>query len=1047
LVKNQGYNQNIVEPKGERSGMSGRLALHLLGPPKLDLNNAPVIADRRKTLALLAYLSINREKYTREYLSALLWPDYEQLKAFTNLRHALWETQQAIGAGWILADRETIALSREANIWLDVAEFDSLITENRAHAQPDVSLRIPLLTDSVKLYRNHFLTGFSLKDAPGFNEWAFAKSEELRNQLAHALTTLSEDHCSLGEAETAIPYAQRLITIDPLNESSHRLLMQVYIQAGQNNAALKQYQTCEKLLRKELGVDPQPETRDLYKQVRKGEIKPIQPIKQKEMLTPRHNIPFQISKFIGREKELEEVKNLIAEHRLVSLVGTGGIGKTRLSLKVGEGLLKEYANGVWLVELASLSDPALVPQTAATLFNVVEGSEEPLTEKLIRVLRTKNILLILDNCEHLLDACAQLVDALLKNCSNLKILTTSREPLGITGEAHYHVPPLALPDLQQILDKLLEYESVQLFEERARLVQEHFSLTIENSSSVTHICHRLDGIPLAIELAAARVDLYLPQQIAARLDESFNLLTGGSRTTLPRQQTLRASIDWSWNLLSIPEQILLRRLSIFAGGWTLDAAEAVCAGKGIETDQVFDMMTQLAAKSLVVVKQDSGRERRYRLLEMVRQYANEKLWQADEKENIRIGHLNYFLHLSEQIERELVGPQQMEWFARTNDERDNIRAALEYASKTNQVEAGLCISAKLQNFWESFDNSEGARWLAEFIQKPKSNDYPLARAKALCAQGWFFALAQQLEAAHSAAKECLALYRACGDQYGEVDGLNLLGFMSNAVGKGELNSQGPALAIARSLGDVGRQATALYIMGWDHSDFKRAFAYWNEAIKLYREVGNLRRLANMLSILGQFLVLEGDIESAQKCQDEASALFQQMNPKAEKGHLLGTYGLIAIMRGDYEQARAYFQENARINKELGSRLDYLWANLRLGHVAMYEGNITQARQVFSETARNFQKDGYINGLVFTLELMASLYVAVGKAEYATRLIGWADATREGSGDTRPFLEQVDIDRDIAAVVVKIGKDAFEEAYNKGCAMSVDEAVAYALDGE
>src|SRR6185503_13138325 len=272
-------------------------------------------------------------------------------------------------------------------------------------------------------------------------------------------------------------------------------------------------------------------------------------------------------------KELDDIADLIANNRLVTLVGIGGIGKTRLSLKVGEELLKDYEDGISLVELASLSDPALVPQTVATLFHLVEGSEESLTEKLIRVLRTKNILLILDNCEHLLDACAQIADTLLRNCPNLKILTTSREPLSITGEAQYHVPPLGLPDLQQIMEKLLDFESVELFEERARLVQENFSLTMENASSITQICHRLDGIPLALELAAARVAMFSTEQIAARLHESFNLLTGGSRTVLPRHQTLHACIDWSWNLLSASEQTLLRRLAVFAGGWTLEGAE------------------------------------------------------------------------------------------------------------------------------------------------------------------------------------------------------------------------------------------------------------------------------------------------------------------------------------------------------------------------------------------------------------------------------------------------------------------------------------------
>ena len=1033
--------------------MSTNLALYLLGPPKLELDNTPVLVDRRKTLALLVYLASNRGGHSREYLSALLWPEYDQTKAFTNLRHTLWEAQQVIGEGWIVADHETIGFIADADpltgrgIWLDVASFESRITESRT--QKDISLRIPLLTDSVKLYRNHFLTGFSLKDAQNFNEWAFAESEELRCKLAGALIMLSDDHCSLGQAETAIPYAQQLITLDPFNESSHRRLMHIYIQAGQHNAALKQYQTCEKFLRKELGVDPQPETRALYKQIRKGEYKSNQPVKQKESETPQHNLPFQLSKFIGREKELDEITNVIADHRLVTLIGTGGIGKTRLSLKVGEQLLKDHANGVWLVELASLSDPTRVPQTVAALFNLVEGSDESLTEKLVRVLRHKTMLLILDNCEHLLDACAQLADTLLRNCPNLKILATSREALDVSGEAQYHVPSLALPDVQQFIEKLLDYESIQLFEERARLVQINFSLTMENASSIAQICHRLDGIPLAIELAAARVNMFSPEQLAARLNESFNLLTSTYRTTLPRHQTLRASIDWSWDLLSDSEQALLRRLAVFAGGWTLDAAESVCAGNGIEPGQVQDMMNQLAAKSLLVVDQEAGGARRHHLLEMICEYAREKLVEVGEEDGIYDRHLKYFLKLSEQIEPELVGSQQMQWFARTNDERNNLRAALEHATRKD-VEAGLYISGRLEHFWENFDSREGTRWLAEFLQKPESKGYPHAKAKALFTQGRLLFRFEQYNEAQTATEESLALFYAVGDQYGEVDCLVSLGFIATLgsvadPAKGaELVQQ--ALTLARSLGDIGRQAWALNVLGWDHRDFKRAFAYWEEAIMLYRQVGHWGRLADNLSELGFFLLMDGQIDAAQKYIDESGLLFQQLNVKGKRNHLLSAYGQIALMRGEYKQARAYFQEDATISNELGSRMEYLWAITRLGFAELREGNITEARRIFAKTVQNFQQDGSSIGVVVTLEGMAGLYVAVGTAEYAACLIGWADATREVIGDTRPFLEQADVDRDRAAIMVKIGSSAFEIAYNQGRAMTIDAAVEYALNG-
>src|SRR5690349_9106439 len=388
--------------------MPSQLILNFLGPPQLFLDKESVAADRRKVVALLAYLAINEGRQTRDSLSALLWPDYDQSKAYTNLRHTLWEVQQAIGEGWLRADREAIEFDPNADLSLDVQQFQSLLAKTLA--QQDTALRIDLLSEAVTLYRNHFLTGFSLKDAPGFNDWAFVKSEELRHQLARALATLSEDHCAIGQAQQAIPYARRLLSLDPLNEASHRLLMYIFIQDGQHSAALKQYQACEQILRKELGIDPQPETRELYKKIRKRELKPVQVEKQIAKPVPQHNIPLQLSSFIGREKEQKTISRLIGNHRLVTLIGAGGIGKTRLSLKAGEALLRQFPHGVWLVELAALNDPALVSQAISGVFGIKERSENKLSERLIHFLHTKTILLILDNCEHVVESCAQLVE-------------------------------------------------------------------------------------------------------------------------------------------------------------------------------------------------------------------------------------------------------------------------------------------------------------------------------------------------------------------------------------------------------------------------------------------------------------------------------------------------------------------------------------------------------------------------------------------------------------------------------------------------------------
>jgi DNA-binding SARP family transcriptional activator len=351
------------------------LAFQFLGPPQLILENEPVNVNRRSIVALLAYVAVNDSKqakrtYTRESLSALLWPDSDQVKAFTNLRHTLWEIQKTFGPDWLITNRETIGLQADANVWVDVHRFESLLSESQT--QSDVSLRIPLLTESVKLYRHHFLTGFNLKNSPTFDAWSLTKADELHHKLTQVLTLLTEDYCLLGDVESAVQYARRLVTLDPLNESAHRQLMQVYSQVGQHNAALKQYQSFEQTLRKEMGLDPQPETRALYKQIRKGNIRQFQAEIKREAITPPNNLPQQLTSFIGREKEQEEIVHLLARNRLVMLTGPGGVGKTRLSLEVGAKVLNQFPDGVWFIELAPVADPDLIPQTILSSLHLGE---------------------------------------------------------------------------------------------------------------------------------------------------------------------------------------------------------------------------------------------------------------------------------------------------------------------------------------------------------------------------------------------------------------------------------------------------------------------------------------------------------------------------------------------------------------------------------------------------------------------------------------------------------------------------------------------------
>ena len=393
-----------------------------------------------------------------------------------------------------------------------------------------------------------------------------------------------------------------------------------------------------------------------------------------------NNLPIQLTSFIGRESEIAEVEGLLAETRFLTLTGSGGCGKTRLGLQVAAGLVEQFPDGVWVVELASLSDPDLVPQETASVLGVREGQSGSLMDTLLNYLKSRGMLLMLDNCEHLIDACRTLADTLLRSCPNLKILAASREALGIAGERAWRVPSLSLPDPQNLetlkASTLTQYEAVRLFIDRAVAVQSSFAVTERNASALAQLCHRLDGIPLALELAAARAKVLSVEEISARLDDRFRLLTGGSRTALPRQQTLRSAIDWSYNQLSEKERVLFNRTSVYMGGWTLAAAEAICAGGEIEEYNILDLLTSLVDKSLVVTKEEEGRTRYY-LLETVRQYARDKLLESGEGVDLRNHHLEWYLDLAERSEPGLRGPDQVEWQKRLEIEHDNLRTALE----------------------------------------------------------------------------------------------------------------------------------------------------------------------------------------------------------------------------------------------------------------------------------------------------------------------------------------------------------------------------------
>jgi predicted ATPase/DNA-binding XRE family transcriptional regulator len=503
-----------------------------------------------------------------------------------------------------------------------------------------------------------------------------------------------------------------------------------------------------------------------------------------------YNLPLQLTSFIGRETEIADVKRLLSQARLVTLTGVGGTGKTRLALQVAAGQLDASAipDGVWLIELGALADPTLLCQTVAAVLGLREVPGRPLMDVLLDHLRRQRLLLVLDNCEHLIQGCAELAETLLRACPHLIILATSREALGVAGETTYHVPSLSLPDPDQIdaIDKVAQSEAARLFIQRAVATLPGFTVTSANAPAVAQICRRLDGIPLAIELAAARLRMLPVEQIASRLDDSFRLLTGGSRTALPRHQTLEALVDWSYALLTGPEQILLRRLAVFAGGFTLEAAEAVGAGDGLPADGVVELLARLIDKSLVLADApEGGVTARYRQLETIRQYGWAKLAASGEAEAARRRHATFYLTLAEAgVPSNPVGIPGPDWHERIQTEQDNLRAAVTWSlAAKGGAELGLRLTLAVARFYgiRGYE-SEWRGWLEGALAHAEGMEHRPARARLLYHLGSRLAYQGNYAAGQARLDHSLRLFQELGDRQWSALVLGTLGLLAREQG-------------------------------------------------------------------------------------------------------------------------------------------------------------------------------------------------------------------------------------------------------------------------
>jgi predicted ATPase/DNA-binding SARP family transcriptional activator len=736
---------------------------------------------------------------------------------------------------------------------------------------------------------------------------------------------------------------------------------------------------------------------------------------------PRHglrahrplHLPSPLTDFVGRERELAELGALLESTRLLTLTGPGGSGKTRLALEAARRWGGSFADGVAWTELAALTDPALVPQAIAAAASARPPAGRDLVDSLAELLRPRRLLLVLDNCEHLVAACAPLVATLLERAPELRVLATSREVLGVGGEVVWPVPPLSLPASPLHSEDVSRAEAVRLFVARARAALPSFRLTEENTPAVARLCQRLDGIPLAIELAAARVRVLAPAQIVERLDDRFSLLTLGSRTAAPRQQTLRAAMDWSHALLDERERVLFRRLAVFAGSFTIDAVEAACAGDGVADGEVLDLLSRLVDKSLVGLA-TPAEAARYRLLETIRQYAGERLREAEgEARLVRDRHAAHFLALAEHAEPELTGERQGEWMDRLEAEHDNLRAALRHLLASGDATAAARLGGAVWRYWHTRGHlAEGRRWLeaALALPEPVGAAGKPARAKALRGAGVLAWAQGDYARARALFEAGVPLVRELGDEEG-IAGL------------------------ANNLG----------VLALHHAEYDRARGLFEESLALRRRLGDEWGVATSLNNLGATAGKQGHAALARGYYEESLALQRRMGNTHGTAVCLGNLAAIAYTGGDWQEAERLYGESLALRRHLGDRTGIADALGKLGVVALRRGEPERARTLYAESLPLLRELGDRERIARELVGIAELALARERPADAVRLLGAAGAIREAIGAPPTPDERREEERCATAARAALGEVVFPAAWAEGRALPAESAIDLAVD--
>lgn len=1001
-----------------------QIRLFLLGPLRIERDGKPVSIRRRKAQLLLAYLTQDRAPHSREKIAALFWGDSTDAQARLSLRVTLAALRQALHPDLIVADGATIELHPEMQLWVDTAELERVAHRIQQLPVHGESLAVADALHALEsLYRGEFLAG-------EYEDWILSERERYRSLYVELLLHLTGLFRSAGDYTRAVATAQKVLAQDRANEHAHQHLIVCYATLGDRTSALEQYEIATRALRNDLGVEPSAETRLLVERISQ------QPVSASPAARFT-NLPQPLTSFVGRENELEQLQAILLpaptwsgglstqSSVLVTLLGPGGSGKTRLAIELGRILVDEYTDGVWWVELAYLGGDSLVAQALAKTIGVREEPDATIEQSLADVLSKRSSLIILDNCEHLLHECARLVQVLAPTCPNIRWLATSRTPLSIAGEQVYRVPKLAVPApdpaIQPAALTLIEYPAVRLFIERAGDSPASFTLTDQNAVFVAQICRRLDGIPLALEIAAARLQEMPAQELAAHLDERFEWLSGAGTDAPGRHQTLRALFDWSFELLTPPERAMFRRLAVFRGGVDLQGAVSVAYGDidaNLSLDElgttpsaiVLQLLTQLADKSLLS-RQHALQGIRYEMLETIREYAHDKLSELGEEDVIRKRHLAHFDALVSMASDKLFGPDQVRWLDQLEREHPNLRAALQFAAISKARETHVRMTANLGTFWQLRNYwSEGREWLRQAVELAGDGAPSTPLAKAYGTLGVLAWLQGDYVRALARHRKALELYRRIEEPWGIANALNNVALQLQALG---------AYAEARLL--------------------------YYEALALARELEHPRLVLRVLNNLCSTAYLQGELETAEAFSQEALAQARALGDKYALAIALINCAQVTIARNSLEEALTFADEALTVARELGNQEFIAEAVRHKAMAYLKHGDVEQARVHFRDSLQIAFGLGAKRQITWSLEGLALVAAADAQWVHAVRHLAAASALRKRIAIPRDAAERAEQDALRERLSAELGTERFDQEWQVGEHLDLETAVEAALN--